>query len=353
MLLALAARAEQSGLVKPALRGLDPVELTSGKETVGSADISITRDGFEYRFANAENRRRFEQTPRLYAIQYGGACMKMGPLSGKGSTDRFAVHEGRIYLFASEQCLAAFKAAPDRFIDRPDDVPRGTAAQRQLGAELLDKAIEAIGGAERLRALDHVVVRHAITQTAGGRSRKYWQQNTLRFPGTIRVDYDHGEYKYAWLLNDNGGYFLPDGEVVEQSIREFMTRELYRQPLALLKAHQRGEALAVAMGPIKVDQTEIEQVAVAVKGATTTLGIDPASGRILQVAYRGRAGVGIGQITKTYSDFRTINGLTVPFALQGAVDGKPVSGATVTIESVQVDEPLDAGLLNGTGAVGG
>jgi len=141
------------------VRGLDPVDLVSGKETKGSADISIVRDGFEYHFASNENRQRFEKDARQYEVQFGGACMKMGPLSGKGSAERFAVHQGRIYVFASDQCLATFNAAPDRFTDRvglPE--PPASPSSRRLrrldrpGAEILQ------GGLERNRQVSHEIL---------------------------------------------------------------------------------------------------------------------------------------------------------------------------------------------------
>src|SRR5262245_46556699 len=113
---AASTRAE-SPKIADALKGLDPVELVAGREVPGQAELTTVRGLFRYQFANPANKAAFEKEPERYAVQFGGVCMKMGPLSGQGSPDRFFVHDKRIYLFASESCRNAFKAAPEKFID--------------------------------------------------------------------------------------------------------------------------------------------------------------------------------------------------------------------------------------------
>jgi hypothetical protein len=43
-----------------------------------------------------------EAEPERFAVQMGGGCGRMGPLSGSCSPERFAVHDGRIDIFASD-----------------------------------------------------------------------------------------------------------------------------------------------------------------------------------------------------------------------------------------------------------
>src|SRR5688572_24275896 len=74
-----------------ALSGFDPVVLTQGTETKGKEELQTTRGRYRYLFANAENKKKFEAAPGQYGIQFDGYCMKMGPLSGRGSPDRWFV----------------------------------------------------------------------------------------------------------------------------------------------------------------------------------------------------------------------------------------------------------------------
>src|SRR5262245_32233601 len=91
-----------------ALRGLDPVELVKGNETRGDDAWSIERGKARFVFATEANLRAFEKDPEKYGIQFGGACGRMGPGSGRGNPGRFATHEGKIYAFASDQCRDSF-----------------------------------------------------------------------------------------------------------------------------------------------------------------------------------------------------------------------------------------------------
>jgi len=67
------------------LQGFDPVELAAGREVAGQEKLTEVRGRYLYQFATEENRRTFAAQAERYAVQFGGACMKMGALSGKGS----------------------------------------------------------------------------------------------------------------------------------------------------------------------------------------------------------------------------------------------------------------------------
>src|SRR5678815_1684659 len=85
------------------LEGLDPVMLSQGKEVQGDTKYSVTRGRFQYLFASAENKAAFEKEPARYEIQLDGHCARMGaPTSG--NPDLYFVHNGRIYIFGSEEC---------------------------------------------------------------------------------------------------------------------------------------------------------------------------------------------------------------------------------------------------------
>jgi putative intracellular protease/amidase/YHS domain-containing protein len=118
----------------PALKGLDPVLLTQGKEMRGSPDISVTRDGQRYLFADPANRSLFQKEPERYEIQYRGQCAVMP--GARGDSDLFAVYKGRIYVFGTEKCKEEFLDFPNQFTR-----PRKNVAILVFdGMELLDFA---------------------------------------------------------------------------------------------------------------------------------------------------------------------------------------------------------------------
>ena len=100
-----------------ALRGLDPLELVAGNEVEGDPALTYDRNGFRYAFVSEENREEFHEEGGRYEIQLGGACGRMGPLSGTGDPDNFLVHDGKIYVFASDACRESFKKDPAKHVD--------------------------------------------------------------------------------------------------------------------------------------------------------------------------------------------------------------------------------------------
>ncbi len=96
-----------------ALRGLDPVHLAEGREEMGKPEIVMSHRGFRYQFLSEPTRARFAADPASYAIQ-NETC----PVVPGAPIDPalFAVHAGRVYAFATEDCVAQFKVNPAAFI---------------------------------------------------------------------------------------------------------------------------------------------------------------------------------------------------------------------------------------------
>jgi putative intracellular protease/amidase/YHS domain-containing protein len=125
-----------------AVKGLDPVLLTEGKEVKGQAELSVTREGFRYLFADAANKGKFEKDPARYEIQFHGHCAMMPEAAAQ--PDLFTVYKGRIYAFGSEGCQAAFREEPEKYVQQQP--PKPAHSRRSVvilifsGMELLDFA---------------------------------------------------------------------------------------------------------------------------------------------------------------------------------------------------------------------
>jgi YHS domain-containing protein len=141
-------KAQNSETLIP-LEGLDPVMLTQGKEVQGDMKYWVKRGQFQYLFASAENKATFEKDPARYEIQLNGSCARMGAPT-TGNPDLYAVHNGRIYIFGSEECQTLFKAAPEKYLEVPA-APKTppTPEMVKRGQELIAKAVEALGGCAR------------------------------------------------------------------------------------------------------------------------------------------------------------------------------------------------------------
>lgn len=321
--------------------------IRDGKEIKGDPAFSVIRTGYTYHFSSAENKAAFEKEPAKFEIQLGGACARMGPLSGEGRCDLFAVHEGRLYIFASPQCRDGFLAAPDKLLESDDPPAKGDEAAMKRGRELFDRAVAAHGGAEKLAAVKTYVQRIDSKKTHEGKEFVNDRVYLIEYPDKARDEYYWGESVWLRAVNGATGQFATekgfDKPMAESQVRA-ARRELNHNFLAVMKAASRPEFVAVALGPGKVGDNAVERLAVSFDGTTITLGVDPNSGRVRTLAFVGRGGERglLGMIERTFVDLETIDGVTLPKSWRTTFDGAPQGDAPTTLTRIVLNEPLTA-----------
>lgn len=96
-----------------ALGGNDPVLLVKGEEKPGKKEFEAVQGPFIYRFASQRSLADFKADPKRFAIQN-----EMCPVvpTAQASPDLFTVHEGKIYIFATLDCIDQFKADPSLYL---------------------------------------------------------------------------------------------------------------------------------------------------------------------------------------------------------------------------------------------
>jgi YHS domain-containing protein len=347
---------------RDALEGLDPVMLTQGKEAQGEMNITVTRGGFRYFFANAANKGTFEQDPERYEIQLNGSCARMGaPVVG--TPDLYAVHKGRIYIFGSANCKTLFVAAPEKYLESEDAVYAPAAATPEAlkqGQALIDKAVAAMGGAAKIDGLASYRERSESPQTRGHGDEPIIEVkvNTdllIVFPDRIRVEQSMPDFRDRSVTMRRTLVMLPGEEFglgpsgvfnLQKSFRDSEEKRIRRQPLFLLRARQQQGFKAVALGKGKIGKAEVERALVTWDGGSYTLGIDPTTGRILSMSYKRRGQQGnFGEYVQTFSDFRAVGGLTLPFKGAATFDGQPWKDQWSTIESIVINSAVDPALF--------
>ena len=339
--------------VEAALEGLDPVLLVQGKEVMGSLKISSVRGRFKYYFVNEEDKATFEKEPTRYEIQLNGACARMGaPV--EGSLDNYAVHNGRIYIFGSEECKTRFVAAPEKYLeDESAAKPKQPASPEALkkGQELIEKAVTSMAGPAVIDGLTSYQEKSTSQQRRRGGDVDVKTSLTIVFPNSIRTDQVAPDYnnpsvkrEVAVVLTSTDAFATTANETrpVAAATQTNQQQELNRRPLAILRARKGSGFRAIAAGSTNVAETAVEQVVVDLDGASHTLGIDPATGRILSLSYRRRGPDGdFGQVVKIFSDFRIVNGVTLPFKVAATFNGEPWKEQSSTIESITINGTVD------------
>lgn len=330
------------------LEGLDPVLLAQGKEVQGNMKIFIVRSGFMYLFANEENKAIFEKAPASYEIQLDGACARMGAQVG-GNPDLFAVYKNHIYIFGSEGCQSLFKATPEKYIEpAPAEMTTSPEAIKK-GQALVEKAVDAMGGAAKIDSLttyQEIGQATAITQDG---EVQFKTALTKQFPDRVRREQVRHFGTVASVLSPGGSFGLfqndqrKNSAMMRTAQRVDMEKQVRRNPLEILRARKQSDFKAAFTGTIKAGEAVVEQVTVAFSGLQMRLGIDATTGRILSLSYTGRSQSNgeIGEVVMVFSDFRAVDGLTLPFKTSGTFNGTADPYQSYRVESIAINGKVD------------
>ncbi len=330
----------------------DPVAFATGEELAGDPALTVTAGGFRYRFANAANRDRFQSDPERWGVQLGGSCARMGPLAGAGRPDLARVHEGRIYVFASEACRTTFDKDPAQALETDDPVPAGTQEQMAAGRALVEKAVAGLGGGAKLDALAGYREVVLTPSVQGDETVLAQKARTFVFPNRYRRDDDWGSWRWAVADDGEQASFIMNGRVepLAADQRRALAREALRHPLALLRHRDQAGFVAVAHASTELEGEPVDQVAIAYGGVTATLALDPATGRLAAFTCRARGPrMLLGRLQTVYTSHKTISGLTLPTTSRQLFDGEPVPSGDETLAEIDLDPRVPQGFF-GPGA---
>lgn len=282
---------------------VDPVLLQLGKTVAGERSIFVTYEGNTYIFANTGTRDQFNREPARFAAQQGGACGRMGPLGGLGDARRYALQEGMLYFFASDECMKLFRAQPRRYMEPADELPAGTPEQQAAGLAALDRWIAWAGGKDAVKAAK--VFTQVSTRRVLQGADSWDVTETLEFAGPHTMRRMDAWQKVGGTAKDNYQYetlLTPDTAVITSSNgrttplvdsrRTAFERLMNRQPYAIMRARYRPEAglLALKTGEGTLGDARCDYIVTWFEGNATYLAIDKETGRLVQISHPGRFG---------------------------------------------------------------
>lgn len=322
------------------LEGRDPVALCRGIDVIGLPKYQETYGVFSYWFDSEENRRTFRRDPERYAAQWGGACGNMGPLSGRGLGSLFQVYEGKIWVFASKQCKAAFNSDPAAFQDSADPIWNPKPDEAKEGSKLLAKVVQAHGGAAVDRIQRYVWVFRTAWQSEGREKESFRALGYERRLGYVLSEYgesfnatNFSRSDGAWCHGTGATYSLGSGE------REYLKRLIIRNPILLL-VNRNEPGFRVGTAAIECDEDDYG-LRIWHAGVDVTFVIDGKTSRIEAVHGRERIGGPVQQVARVLGDYRQVSGVWVPFAAD-IWYGSLTEPRKSTVHAVRINDQADA-----------
>lgn len=224
-----------------------------------------------------------------------------------------------------------------------------TAITPQEGARakaLLDQAIAAKGGLEKLRAIKRITAKsRGSTMTREGRVEG--QTTTfLEYPNHVRNETTVQDVTIVQIYDGQRGWVRdPNGvhDVPEPAIRD-LQMGLKRDTISLLLAAERGAVRARALPDIKDDAGKVHH-ALELSGADLepiVLYLDPETHLVSKQTYVA-GGPGQPLIEEVFSDYHPVDGIQIAYVASVRRGGRPMLERRVS--DITINAPLDPAIF--------
>jgi hypothetical protein len=204
--------------------------------------------------------------------------------------------------------------------------PKVSEAGKSQGRSLLQRVQQAIGGADQLAAVKDSSQKVSATMQGPQGSMKAEQQNFWMAPNHFRQESQlpfgkitaYSDGNTGWIAGPKGAQPLPP------PILKQIQGELFRNLFTLLLSDRDAGRTVNAVGPNRVRISDGQ-------GESTELELNPETGLPVSATFQTvQMGGAPSDVTVTWSDWRDVNGLKLPFKAEISRGGQQGGDAVVT-----------------------
>lgn len=203
------------------------------------------------------------------------------------------------------------------------------------GKQLLQRVQQALGGADKLAAVKDVQYTADVNvQTPGGAAMKAKQKNSYVRPSTLRQDIELPFGKQSVYSNGTSGWMAaPQGQqALPPPVLKQVQGEMFRELLGLILSDRNPDRTVNYAGDATLEISDKS-------GESARLQVDENTGVPLKISYQGAAMGGPPQpVEETYSDWRDVSGIRLPFKWTILQAGKKF--ADVTVQEYKINSGL-------------
>ena len=301
-----------TGKTELVLTGLDPIDLINGVQIRGFDHYKYDYLRYRYLFSTKEHYNLFAQNPEKYAVQDGGACGKMGPLTGKGSPDRFAVINKKIYLFASDGCRTGFVNNPDPYFAQVPAPPRVSTENRRR-AQALFTTVRKAHGLNQNQTMPSVQWTVETPYKSNGEDLIWYARETYVNEDTLAS---------WWGDIKNPGFFLIKGQQnLEGKYNDAfaIAPSEQRELRASFLRHPSGVLGGAASNVVALSEDGLGFVTSS-HGITSTILLDPQTNRIATIKFTDHYSGPVASVERRFSDYIAVNDIWLPKSTETKVN---------------------------------
>jgi predicted Zn-dependent peptidase len=217
------------------------------------------------------------------------------------------------------------------------------ATSTPQGMQLLSKALEAMGGKDKLATIKAVHETSNIVRNTPQGEMEMTGSQLVVLPDKMYSEANTPMGAMKMVATADTGYMAmgPQSRDLPAALREEMQHNIRRTP-AWIASHT-DQIAATTSGTVKVGDKDAAVLELAAGDTRTKWFLDPATGRLLREEYRAVSMRGPVTRTVDFSDWRPVEGIMFPFKQQVSEDGEPAG--TATVQEIQINPPVDQALF--------
>jgi zinc protease len=220
-----------------------------------------------------------------------------------------------------------------------------TGETKAAGLALFEKAAAALGSPETLAAVKDVRVKGQVTMKSPQGEVSMGIEVVLAFPDRLHQQMKTPMGAMTMVTAPSGSFITnPAGtQDMPSSMKQEMHKALRRHALALAQKAADPKLTVSLGGSEKVGDVETNVLDISYEDVEVRWFVDPATGRLLRVSFETVGPQGPGTRLSDYSDFRPVEGLTLPFREDVTFNGEKLQG--LVVEELTLNTSPDAKLF--------
>lgn len=316
--------------------GLDLQELETYRERVNA----VTPDDIQ-RVA-----RTYFRPDRLSIVLVGDASRFVSQLPAAGFPQFERIPLAELDLGAADfrRRPAAGGASPPRAGAIVPAVFRGAPDAREAARALVERAIAAKGGLERLRAIRTLRATASSRVLMGsGDASEVAMTSAIEYPDRFRVDLETPSGTMVQVYADGAAWVHgPDRDGALDVRSGEMRASAERDVTRLLLRAASGDLQPRLLEEVLLDDgTRGQALEFRLSSGTVQLVLDPDTALVLAQRYLSESGGRSVRVEERFEDYRPVEGIAVPFSTTVRRNGRPVLERRLTAIAFNVPLPSD------------
>jgi zinc protease len=210
------------------------------------------------------------------------------------------------------------------------------------GKALAAKVAQALGGEAKLQNVKALKSDFTVTQQGDPMQGTIQAESTIVFPDRVKVDLQTPQGNFSMVATPDAAFVSAAGMGVQDlpSSRKNESLEQIHRDLVYITQHVNDPAFSfAASGAEKSGNLDTTIVEVSAPGVSLRWFVDPQTGKVVRETYKAMGQSGPVDGETSFSDWRDVEGLNLPFHRDNKQGGQ--NSSSVQFTSIQLNPTVD------------